>query len=365
MIRKNFHPLERFAQAPTGWLRASAAALALVVAQGAIAQAIDIGDEKEVVIATRGGTNGEWFAKHVIPSFEKKYNVKVRQTIDTSVAALAKVEAQKANPQTDLISTTPQSHPLAITKGLVAKVDPARAPNLAKLLDLARDRQGYGPSYAIATLGIMYNTKVFQEKGIPPPKSWNDLFDPRLKGRMGMNAMDNSWGMEFLVGLAKANGGDERNVETAFAKLKALGKDLVIGKAPTQIDEYMQQQVIWVTTHGWNRYIPLKKKGAPMAWVDPVEGSIADLNYMDIVAGAPHPKLAHALLDHILSEEVQASMARELGYGPVNANVKLPPDVAAQVPSSDAIAKAYNPDWAYINSVVEKWIDRSTRELGK
>jgi putative spermidine/putrescine transport system substrate-binding protein len=340
-------------------------AVLLVAGPVARAATLDIGDEKEVVIATRGGTNGDWFAKHVIPSFEKKYNVKVRQTIDTSVAALAKVEAQKANPQTDLISTTPQSHPLAITKGLVAKVDPARVPNLAKLLDLARDKQGYGPSYAIATLGIMYNTKIYQEKGLPPPKSWNDLLDPRVKGRMGMHSMDNSWGMEFLVGLAKATGGDERNVDAAFAKLKDLGKDLVIGKSPVQIEQFIQQEAIWVTTHGWNRYVPLKNKGVPVAWVDPVEGPIADLNYMDIVAGAPHPKLAHALLDHILSDEVQASIAKELGYGPVNANVKLAPEVAAQVPARDAISKAYSADWAYINTVVDKWIDRATRELGK
>ncbi|HYC37235.1 MAG TPA: ABC transporter substrate-binding protein [Usitatibacter sp.] len=326
---------------------------------------VDIGNEKEVVVAIRGGVTGEWFAKHVIASFEKKYNVKVRVTTDTSVAALAKVEAQKANPQTDVISTTPQSHPLAISKGLVAKVDASKVPNLKHLVPLARDKNGYGPSYAIATLGIMYNPKVYQERGIPPPKSWNDLLDPRVKGRMGMNSMTNSWGMEFLIGLARANGGDEKNVDVAFRKLQALGNDLAIGKAPAQIDELMQQQAIWVASHGWNRYIPLKNKGAPVAWVDPVEGPIADLNYMDIVAGAPHPKLAHAFLDHLLSEEVQYSIAKELGFGPVNANVKLPPDIAAKVPSQDAIARTYNPDWAYVNSVVDGWMDRANRELGK
>src|SRR5687768_12210637 len=101
---------------------AGAAVVFLALLPTAHAQ-VDIGNEKEVVVAIRGGVTGEWFAKHVIAPFEKKYNVKVRTTTDTSVAALAKVEAQKANPQTDVISTTPQSHPLAIAKGLVAKVD--------------------------------------------------------------------------------------------------------------------------------------------------------------------------------------------------------------------------------------------------
>jgi putative spermidine/putrescine transport system substrate-binding protein len=325
----------------------------------------DIGNERDLVIAIRGGASEEWFAKQVIPPFEKKYNVKVRYTVDTSVAALAKVEAQKNNPQTDLIATTPQSHPQAAGKGLVEKVDASRVPNLTKLLDVARDKQGFGPGYGIATLGIMYNSKIYQEKGIPAPASWNDLFDPRVRGRMAMNSVENSWGMEFLVGLAKANGGDEGNVDPAFVRLKQLGKDLIIAKAPANIDEFIQQQAVWVTSYGWNRYIPLKRKGVPVAWTDPKEGSIADMVYFDLIKGAPHPKLAHAFLDHLLSDDVQYSMAKDLGFGPVNKIVKLPAEIAGNVPSETAIAKCYSPDWAYINSVVDKWIDRATRELGK
>lgn len=102
-----------------------------------------------------------------------------------------------------------------------------------------------------------------------------------------------------------------------------------------------------------------------MAWVDPKEGPIAQMNYFDVIKGAPHPTLAQAFIDHVLSEEVQLVLAERHGFGSVNKNVKLPPDVAAKAPSLEAIEKAYRADWAYINSVVDKWIDRATRELGK
>jgi hypothetical protein len=48
----------------------------------------------------------------------------------------------------------------------------------------------------------------------------------------------------------------------------------------------------------------------------------------------------------------------------VNAKVKISPEVA-QTFRRRSYRECYNPDWAYINTIVDKWIDRATRELGK
>ncbi|MBI3965376.1 MAG: ABC transporter substrate-binding protein [Chloroflexi bacterium] len=321
--------------------------------------------ERELVAAIRGGSIEETFVKSVFPGFEKKYNVKVIHTVDTSVAALAKIQAQRNNPQTDVIINTDQSHPQAKTAGLIEKLDPAKVSNLKNLTSIALDPDGVGAVFGINTFAIEYNTQIYGEKGIAPPTSWNDLFDPKVRGHMAINGIDNVYGMMALVAIARANGADERNVEPAFAKLKALGKDLVIAKAPANLDEFLQQKEVWVTSNGQSRFFPLKEKGFSVAWVDPKEGPLLQLTYFDVIKGAPHPNLAHAFMEYVLSEEIQLILAEQQGWGPTNKNVKLPSTLAQKVPSIDIAEKSYRPDWTYINSVVDRWIDRANRELGK
>ena len=50
-----------------------------------------------------------------------------------------------------------------------------------------------------------------------PPTSWEDLWKPEYKGRVGITGMASSLGTAFMVEIAKLNGGSETNVEPAFA----------------------------------------------------------------------------------------------------------------------------------------------------
>ncbi len=148
------------------------AALVLGLARNAAA------DETELVFAGWGGTLGQALKSAVIPGFEKQHGVKVIYLTQETVNMVARLKAQAARPQVDVVAGTDASHSIGRRQGLFEKLDPAAFANFADLYPFAITADGVGVMFGIQALGLEYDTKVFQEKGWPAPSSWNDLWDP-------------------------------------------------------------------------------------------------------------------------------------------------------------------------------------------
>ncbi len=69
----------------------------------------------------------------------------------------------------------------AINLGFCA---PIKGLPTAELFDTARFKDDKAVGIGLVATGLMYNTKVFKEKGWAPPTSWNDLKDPKYKGQL-------------------------------------------------------------------------------------------------------------------------------------------------------------------------------------
>ena len=52
-------------------------------------------------------------------------------------------------------------------------------------------------------IGIGYNPKKIKT----PPKSWEELWDPKYKGRVGLTALNSQLGIAFLAELNRIKGG--------------------------------------------------------------------------------------------------------------------------------------------------------------
>jgi putative spermidine/putrescine transport system substrate-binding protein len=103
------------------------------------------------------------------------------------------------------------------------------------------------------------------------------------------------------------------------------------------------------------------------ATLDLDEGFFTDLQYMVIPKGHPGDDDAvHALVNFALSADVQAAMAEEVWYGPINQDVKLPDSVrnSPYIPSAEVVAsKGNHLDKDYLATVRDEWIRRYNEAL--
>ena len=82
--------------------------------------------------------------------------------------------------------------------GLIEKYDPNTL-KMAADVPLPPLNPGYPPGTWLYYVGIAYNTEKFREQGIPTPKSWADLWNPKLAGHIDIPALTTPQGIPFIV----------------------------------------------------------------------------------------------------------------------------------------------------------------------
>jgi iron(III) transport system substrate-binding protein len=158
-----------------------------------------------------------------------------------------------------------------------------------------KDSKGYWVDYFDSYNVIGYNTQLVARE--QAPKSWEDLLDPKWKGKIALDeenfswygAMTQKWGKEktqrYMRALAKQDI-QLRNGQTLIAQLMAAG----------------EFSVAMVLAH---RIEKMKEQGAPVAWVTTLDPVTVSLHPIGIAAKAPHPNAAKLFVDFILSKDGQ------------------------------------------------------------
>ena len=172
---------------------------------------------KTLVAATFPGTWNEADRKVVSPAFKAATGAAVTQSIVLGTDQVARLTAAKGNkPPFDVaFFDTPQVLDAA-KEGLIVEYPAAKSPNFSDLMPKFQDK--WGPKITMQVIGIGYNPK----KITTPPKSWEDLWDPKYKGRVGLTALNSQLGIAFLAELNRIKGGTETDFEPAFKALREL-----------------------------------------------------------------------------------------------------------------------------------------------
>lgn len=335
---------------------------AVLLLGGQVANAAD----KELVFAGFGGSLQKALQATVIPAFEKKFGARVIYVTGTSNQILAKVRAQKAAPQIDVIWANDTTQFQGKSEKLFAKLDPAKVTNLADVYDFARDPDGIGVAMGIQAVGLEYNKAKFKEMNWPAPTSWLDLWDPKYKGHVMAYNMPIGYANMVLVEIAKLTGGSAENLQPAWDKFKELVPNaLALVEPPAQVDAQFMNNSAWIAFNGSARIHDLAARGVPVAMVTPKEGALLYPQQFDVVAGAPNAELAQQFINFTLSPEMQQEIAKSMLLGPVNRTVKLDPATAAKVPYGAKEAEALvhldmDPINANLAPLTAKW----TRMIG-
>lgn len=336
-----------------------AGVLALLLSAG-----LSAAQTKELVVAAWGDPYEAGWRKALVPAFEKKYGVKIVWVQGFSTQTVAKIRAQKDNPQIDVAMLDDGPHRQLVALGLVERIDRSKLTNVKDLYEIAFEPGDNGIAMGLSGGGLYYNPKAFAENKWAPPASWLDLFRPEFKGKVSVHNIANANGLYLLLALNRTAGGTGANVDRGFAKLKELAPHVVtfdkFGETPTLI----QQGLTVIGTWFIDRVASLAATGVPVEFVYPKEGMYGTKEVITIVKGRPNQELAYKFIDMMLTKDEQENTAKFVGLGPVSKLAKLDAETARRVVyGPEAVGKMVIPDWEVVNANRAAWTERWNKEV--
>lgn len=313
-----------------------------------------------LVATTFPGTFNDAHRAILVPYFKKRTGQDATLTIQLAVDAVNKLSAASGQPPFDVVILDEGPLLDAEKAGLLAEYPAAKSPNYADLLPSFQDR--WGPKVTMQVIGIGYNPKRIKT----PPKSWDDLWNPAYKGRVGLTALNSSLGMAFLVELARVRGGSEGDIEPAFRALRELLPN--VGAISANLGAHaslFQQEQIDISPYNFNFVETLKGKGVDIEFVVPDSGPVGWRTSLHVVKNSRNADLAVQYIDSHLAPEVQTRLQHEPYWIiPTNRKVALQGPIQAKVARTAAdLDKIRFQDWAKINEHRGEWIERFNREI--
>jgi iron(III) transport system substrate-binding protein len=249
----------------------------------------------------------------LIKPFEAKYGIKVvvwRAGTD-KVLQRTLVEAKANRNEVDVIHFgSPEMEALSREKVL----QPVDSPVYRDLVAGAVPKHHEWAATLLSVWVQAYNTNLIKKADLP--KTYQDLLDPKWKGKLGIEAKDEDWfatvidlnggmdkGLKFFQDLVARNGISPRKGHTL------LNNMVVSGEVPLALTVY--------------NYMPeqAKRKGAPIDWFV-LEPAVARSNAVGVARQAPHPAAAVLFHEYMLTDAQKVMPS--IDYVPTNTKVPSP-----------------------------------------
>ena len=251
-------------------------------------------------------TMEEPLAKALFDAFEAESGIKVQWVRLSGGEAVARIEAEKANPQASIwVGGVGTQHIEAKLRGLTA---PYRSRVADSIPADYRDPENYWTGLYVGPIAFCMNTERAKELKLDMPKTWMDLLKPEYAKSVRMaHPATSGTAYNMLTTLIRIYDGDEDKAFDYFKKLSASveqftrsgsapGKSCAIGEIPIAIG-YLHDQV------------KLQKEGAPIEIVIPSDGTGAETASMSILKGGPDALNAKKLYDWILGQKAMDIIA--------------------------------------------------------
>lgn len=228
----------------------------------------------------------------IAAAFEKKYPIKLKFWRASSEKIVQRIvtEGRAGRFDFDVVETNGPELESLQREQMLQKASSPHFPSLIPQAILSH-REWVGTRLNMFVQ--IYNTKLVKKEDFP--RSYQDLLDPKWKGRLGIEAEDLDWfgtvikdlgeakGLKLFRDIVATNGISVRKGHTLLAGLVASGE------VPMGLTVY---------NHNADK---LKKKGAPVEW-DVIQPAIIRANGMALSKKPPHPHAAVLFYDFMLNE---------------------------------------------------------------
>jgi iron(III) transport system substrate-binding protein len=287
------------------------------------------------------------FARPAAQAFEKKYGIKVAYVRANSndVALRVLNEAKAGRMQADVFDGTGATASLK-KEGVVAHWIPANASRFPKEYV---DAEGYWVATNLYVLTPGYNTELVP-KGTEP-KTFQDLLDPKYKGRIAWNSTASSSAAPGFIGIVLAAMGEEKGMAylREFAKQQPAGLAVA---ARQVLDQVIAGEYALALNIFNNHAVISAAKGAPVDWI-PMNPALGVLSVVSVTKEAPHPNAGRLFIEFLVSEEGQ-KIYRDAEYLPVDP--KVPPKDLALRPDGEKFRAIYKTP-EEIDREMPRWMD--------
>lgn len=236
-------------------------------------------------------------ANAVIGEFEKRYpfiKVKLQRTGSEKLLTRVLTEARAKKTFADVIQTVEFSMYIFNRSGILARY----MPSANALYPKDFKEEGFWTTVYYNAYVTGYNTRLVAARALP--RTYDDLLDPKWKGKLLMEGTKAEWfagmlqilgqerGLKFMRDLAKQQP-SLREGHELLAQLVVAGEGVFDVNIPAASVERM------------------KERGAPIDWtaLGPAPATMVGAG---VTAQAPHPNAARIFLDFLLSREGQKLM---------------------------------------------------------
>ena len=258
-------------------------------------------------------------AKSLASGFEQQTGVKVTVFQATTGKVMARLEAEQANPQADvLISASWDTAEDLHQRGWLLPFASANADQVPANLKSA-DYIAQG----VSALGIVWNSK----SGTPEPKEWRDLTQPAFKDKVTTpDPALSGASLDLLIGLQNSMG------DQAWQLFDVLKKNGMVVSGPNAQAVTPVMQGAKAAVFGAVDYVSYGniQQGESLKVIFPASGTVIAPRPMMILKTSQHADDAKAFIDYVLSPEGQARVA-DAWLMPARR------DVAAKRPLLDAL----------------------------
>ena len=296
----------------------------------------------------------ENYARPMMEAFEKASGIAVKFVRFSSGEALARVTAEKNNPQIDVLFGGPvETFTAGQSKGVF---EPYKSPSFADLPARFRDKDGQWTAIADDPLVFMTNTAFLKQHNLQPPASWDDLLNPAYKDMLQMaDARTSGTAVTRIFSILQVNG---RNEDAAFAYMKKLRKNIQSytksgggGTLPVGLGQagggiFFIVDALFTRQKGYDVQISFPKEGI---------GSAAEC--IALIKGAKNLDSGKKLIDWATSPEMQSLLApNKINFLPAHPKVAADPSLAEVLKGAKIIE--IDEAWAGANRqrIIERWI---------
>jgi iron(III) transport system substrate-binding protein len=289
--------------------------------------------------------------KKILDAFTADTGITVNFVHLSSGPALARITAEKENPQADVWLGAPsENHIIAKNEGLTV---PYKSESFDLIPEQFKDPEGYWCSFYMNPMAFAVNTEALEKINAPAPTSWADLLKPEYSGLIQMPTPQSSGtAYNIIASLVTILGEDK-----AFEYMKQLNPGIQTytssGTGPSQAVGVGQCAIGIQFTPAFFQFID---EGYPLEVIFPNEGVGYEAPAVSIIEGAKNNEAAQILIDWLLSKAGQDALTEQKTYFyPINPEAELGPGMpdfsSLKVVNFDSV-------WAGENKsrLIDRWV---------